>query len=392
MRARIILYTSRSNKEPITLPMRVGVTPLWMRRSLAVLPLGLAVSMLAHPAPATFAIEEHAAATNAATLTVNGQWPTQCPPSLKNVTLDGTDMRIDAGSDLTLCDRTSSPFSIELNPALAVDKTSLDPGIYHVSFYAADGAGSSPKLRAFTLLDHSAQDAASIVPESGFWFTSNNGDASANRTVLSVESQDGQLSIALMSYDAIGQPVWYFGAAAFNGHIAHVPLIHIVGGTDPFDASASSAHGDSMMTLDLQFESGAHALAWLGRERGGADDSTLQLQPLDIVRLPLSDSSDGQAWQGDWVLVADTDEATPQRLHLTQYRAVDAQHFEVSDPAGATVLSCTRESSQPEWPPSSCSLRQSNGTLSGAFDSVALSRMDGIAQSGSTIHLLRISR
>jgi hypothetical protein len=366
--------------------MRVGATPSWMRRSLAVLPLGLAVSMLAHGASATYAIEEHAS-----TLTVNGEWPTQCPPSLKTVTLDGTDMRIDAGSDLTLCDRKSSPFSIELNPALAVDKTSLDPGIYRVSFYAADGAGSSPKLRAFTLLDHSAPDAASIVPESGFWFTSNNGDASANRTVLSMESEDGQLSIALMSYDTIGQPVWYFGAASFNGHIAHVPLIHIVGGNDPFDTSAQGAHGDWMLTLDLQFESGAHALAWLGRERGSIDDSTLQLHPLDIVRLPLSETSDGQAWQGDWVLVADAEESTPQRLHLTQYRAIDAQHFELSDPAGATVLSCTRESSQPEWPPSSCSLRQFDGTVSGAFDSVALARMDGIAQSGSAIHLLRIS-
>jgi hypothetical protein len=363
-----------------------------MRRSLAVLPLGLAVSVLTHAAAATYTIEQHAAtATNASMLTVNGQWPTQCTPSLKNVTLDGTDMRIDAGSDLTLCDRKSSPFSIELNPALAVDKPSLDPDIYHVSFYAADGAGSSPKLRAFTLLDRSAPDAPSIVPESGFWFTSNNGDATANRTVLSVELQEGQLSVALMSYDTVGQPVWYFGAASFNGHIAHVPLIHIVGGNDPFDTSAQGAHGDSMLTLDLQFESGAHALAWLGRERGSIDDSTLQLQSLDIVRLPLSETSDGQAWQGDWVLVADAEQATPQRLHLTQYRAVDAQHFEVSDPAGTAVLSCTRESSQPEWPPSSCSLRQSNATAASTFDSVALSRMDGLDGNGVALHLLRVS-
>lgn len=368
--------------------MRLGVRPSWLRRSLAILPLGLIVSALAFAdGTSPYAIQE-----NASTLTVSGQWPTQCPPSLKNVTLDGTDLRIDAGSDLTLCDRKVAPFSIELNPALAVDKTALDPGIYHVSFFAADGAGSSPKLRAFTLLDHSSPDAASVVPESGFWFTSNNGDTTTNRTVLSIELQDGQLSVALMSYDTIGQPVWYFGAASFNGHIAHVPLIHIVGGTDPFNESASTAHGDSMLTLDMQFESGAHALAWLGRERGGADDSTLQVQPLDIVRLPLSETRDGQAWQGDWVLVADAEETTPQRLHLTQYRAVDAQHFELSDTAGDTVLSCTRESSQPEWPPSSCSLRQANGTFGGAFDSVALSRMDGMDSNGAVLHLLRLSR
>ncbi len=368
--------------------MRFGVKPSWVLRSLAIFPLGLIVSALAFAdVTSPYAIQE-----NASTLTVNGQWPTQCPPSLKNVTLDGTDLRIDAGSDLTLCDRTAAPFSIEVNPALAVDKAALDPGIYHISFYAADGANASPKLRAFSLLDHSAPDAASVVPESGFWFTSNNGDTSTSRTVLSIEPQDGQLSVALMSYDTIGQPVWYFGAAPFNGHIAHVPLIHIVGGTDPFAESASAAHGDSMLTLDVQFESGAHALAWLSRERGSSDDATLQVQPLDIVRLPLSETRDGQAWQGDWVLVADAEETTPQRLHLTQYRAIDAQHFELSDTSGGTVVSCTRESSQPEWPPSSCSLRQTNGTLRGAFDSVALSRMDGLDGNGVALHLLRLSR
>jgi hypothetical protein len=372
--------------------MRAGVSTSRMRRWLAVLPLGLVASVLAYADNGSpFAIEQHAAAASWS-LSINGRWPTQCTPSLKNVSLDGTELRVDARSDLTLCDHTPSPFSIELNPALALDKTSLDPGIYHVSFYAADGANAAPKLRAFSLVDHSASDAAPIVPESGFWFTANTADVSADRTVFSVELQDGQLSVSLMSYDAVGQPVWYFGAAPFNGHIAHVPLVHVVGGSDPFNPSASVAQGDSMLSLDVQFESGAHALAWLGRQRGTGDDSSLQVQPLDIVRLPLSETRDGQAWQGDWVMVADADDAAPQKLHLTQYKAVDAQHFELSDASGNAVLNCTRESTQPEWPPSSCSLRQANGTLTAAFDSVAISRMDGQSSAGGTLHLLRITR
>jgi hypothetical protein len=362
-----------------------------LRRAVALLPFGFVASMLAYAADGgSYTIQPR---TDAASwsLDIDGRWPTQCPPSLKSVTLDGTDLRIDARSDLTLCDRTAMPFSIELNPALAVDKTSLDPGIYHVSFYAADGANDAPKLRAFTLVDRSASDAPPVSPEPGFWFTANTPDATTNRTILSVEPQDGQLNVALMSYDDLGQPTWFFGAAPFNGHIAHVPLVHIVGGTDAFHPSITPTRGDALLALDLQFQSGAHALGWVSRERGNSDDSSLQVQPLDLVRLPMTNTTDGQAWQGDWVLVADDDNA-PQKLHLTQYRAVDAQHFEISDVNVQFTLACTREPTQPDWPPSSCSLRRGNDVVSGAFDSVALSRMDGLDGNGAAIHLLRVSR
>jgi len=42
--------------------------------------------------------------------------------------------------------------------------------------------------------------------------------------------------------------------------------------------------GDPALTLDLEFESGAHALGWLSRERANADDVSLQIHGLDLVR------------------------------------------------------------------------------------------------------------
>ena len=395
MEPNIILYTRHPNKEPWPLRMRALPTKFGesrvLRRGLALLPIGVLATVLAYAADGgPYDIQTR---TDSASWSMNidGRWPTQCPPALKSVTLDGTDLRIDARSDLTLCERSAMPFSIELNPALAMDRSALDPGVYHVSFYAADGANAAPTLRAFTLVDRSASDAPVITPEPGFWFTANTPDVASNRTILSVEHQDGQLNVALMTYDDIGQPTWFFGAAAYNGHIAHVPLVHVVGGTDAFHPSIAQTRGDSLLALDLQFQSGAHALGWLSRERGTVDDSNLQVQPLDLVRLPMTDSGDGQAWQGDWVLVSDDDNA-PQKLHLAQYHAVDAQHFELADPASQITLSCTREPTQPDWPPSSCSLRRGTDSVSRAFDSVALSRMDGLDSNGTAVHLLRVSR
>jgi len=312
-------------------------------------------------------------------LKISGQWQTQCPPRLENIALDKHELRIDARSVLGLCERGATPFSIELNPAMALQHP-LAPGVYHVRFYAADGAQSTPKLLAFALLDRSLPNTPAVVPETGFWWTSNTTDA--NRTTLSLEVQDGQLSVALLSYDDSGQATWYFGAAPYAGHVAHLPLLRLAGGSAPFNPVSSAPHGDAALTLDLEFSSAAHAGAWLTRTLDS--DASLQLQTLDLVRLPLADSADGHAWQGDWVLVADAIDVAPRRLHFDQYRAVDAAHFELVDSTDNATLTCARKPAQPEWPPVSCSVRA--GDVAAEFASVALARMDG-----AHVHLLRVT-
>lgn len=315
-------------------------------------------------------------------ISVEGLWDTQCPPVLQSVALDGNDLRIDARSVLALCPRQPTPYSVELNPALALRRATLAPGVYRVSFYAADGAQVQPQLHAFALIDRSAPDAGTTAPETGFW--SSDGD---DRTLLSLELQGSQLSAALLSYDADGQPAWFFGSAPYDGRIAHVPMLRLSGGNAPFAPALSSPHGDAAMTLDLQFSASAHAHAWLSRMR---NDGSLQLRALEISRLPLAASVDGSAWQGDWVLVTDAVNAVPQRLQLNDYQALDAQHFQLASADGAVALSCTRAVQAQSPTPRSCSLHLSDGSIS-HFDSVAIGRMDGKAANGAAVHLLRIT-
>jgi len=334
------------------------------------------------------------------TLAISGEWATQCPPTLEKVTLDngaadggaadGVDLRIDARSVLDLCTRRAMPFSIEVNPALALDRSALPAAVYHVSFYAADGAQAQPKLRAFALVDRNGTGAPRIEPETGFWWTANSNESSTNRTVLSMELQNQQLSVALMSYDASGQPIWHFGAAPYSGRTAHVPLLHLQGGGDPFSAASSTPHGDSTLTLDLQFQSAAHASAWLSRVEGNTDEAGLRLQPLDLVRVPLAEASDGSAWQGDWVFVDDAS-ATPQRLRFDRFQSIDTDHFQLEDAASGVAMLCTRDVGRPELPPSSCALSQGAGADANRFDSVAIARMDGTRSDGTAFHLLRIT-
>ncbi|MBS0570352.1 MAG: hypothetical protein JSS28_07080 [Proteobacteria bacterium] len=317
------------------------------------------------------------------TLTVSGQWPTQCPPTLQAVALEGSDLRIDARSVLDLCAREATPFSIELDPALALQRAALAPGVYHVSFFAADGAQAAAKLRAFALVDRSPASAERIVPENGFWWSDG-----TDRTLLSLELQGTQLSAALLGYDSAGQPEWLFGTAPFDGRIAHIALLRLSGGSDPFAPADAAPRGDAALTLDLQFATSARASAWLSRTRG--DDGALQLRSLDLARLPLAEATDGRAWQGDWVLVQDTANRVAQRLRLDRFQAVDARHFQLASDDGAVVLACERAAAAQDALPRSCTLRLADGTAS-QLDSVAIGRMDGHAASGASVHLLRIT-
>lgn len=376
--------------------MPAGNPSIAVRGGLAAVFALFAIGALAQAAVVgpTFSIRQHRvpnALLSNWNLTVSGQWPSQCPPALEGVSLDGLDLRIDSRSVLGLCERREMPFSIELNPALALNRQVLPPGIYHVSFYAADGAEAQPALRAFALIDRSPIGATPIVPETGFWWSANAADSEADRSVLSIELQADQLSVALMSYDGTGQPVWYFGAATYAGHIASIPLLRLSGGSGPFSPAPAQPHGNPALNLDLQFVSAAHANAWLTRPAG---NGALQLQSLDLVRLPMAESIAGQTWQGDWVLVSDAPGATPQRLRLDNFQSLDAEHFQLSDDAGTTLLVCSREPGQPDWPPTACTLQRS--TLADAtiydFDSVAITRLDGSDHDGTAVHLLRVSR
>jgi hypothetical protein len=202
--------------------------------------------------------------------------------------------------------------------------------------------------------------------------------------LLSIELQNEQLSVALMSYDRFGQPQWQFGAAPYNGRVAHVPLVRLRGGSDLFTpVGGAHPNGESTLALDLEFHSAAHASAWLSRVEGSSDDPVLRLRTLDVVRLPLAATVEGGALQGDWVLV---DDSGAQRVHFDQFRALDAEHFELGDATGNATLACTRDPAHPDVPPSACTLRLANRATPAQFDSIAISRMDG-----GTVHLLRVS-
>src|SRR5215471_602404 len=143
------------------------------------------------------------------TLAIAGNWSTPCTPTFDSASLDGANLRIDAHAVLNLCVREPTAYTIELDPSAAVGRR-LPGGIYHVSYYAADGTQSLSKLRAFALVDTAAGANLGPAPESGFWWTTAGG-RNGGRSVFSIEVQGSQLTAALMSYDRDGRGNWQVG-------------------------------------------------------------------------------------------------------------------------------------------------------------------------------------
>lgn len=337
-----------------------------------------------------FAIDLHAdsAAPHAPLLTISGTWPTPCTPAFEHAALSGSDLRIDARSALNLCAGGPTAFSLEVNPALALDRPALEPAVYHVSLYAANGAQSDAKLSAFALVDAS-KAAPAYAPESGLWWTTSKAAAAASRNVFSLERQGNQLTVALMTYDHAGRATWQVGTAQLDGRVAHVALLTLAGGSDPFTSRAATPHGEPGLTLDLEFTSSSAAKAWLGRRTG--DDGALELQSLDLARLPFAGGAGGDAWRGDWVLVTDADQYPPLRLRFDRVTTLDAYRFRLSDDYASVSLDCDLDPQSADAPPRYCVASRYDATPLGRFEAVAITRMDGARGDGLAVHLLRIT-
>jgi len=363
-----------------------GLPPVVIAIAAAVsLPLPAQPAATPGQAEGAFAITLDAGASQQGSrLKIQGTWPNACVPAFANASLSGKELTITARSTLSLCEVKATPLLLSIDPALALGIAALPGGIYHVWFRAAEGAQAAPKLRAFAVLNANADSRSAIVPETGFWWPVN-GAGSVSRQVLSLEIQGMQLSAALLGYGADGRSNWQFGTSVFDGRVAHVPLLQLAG-TEARAGETPGRRGEAGLVLDIEFQSNSHATAWLG----STQDSAFEVRAIDIVRLPFADVSDGAAWQGEWILIADDDSA-PQRLRLRASAAAADNRFVLGDSHSGITVDCLYDPENSDLPAQNCTIVQRDGKVSARLDEIAMSRMDGRRADGVAVHLLRVA-
>ncbi len=322
-------------------------------------------------------------------LILDGAWPTPCLPAQVQLRRQGQDLRVEARSTRSLCARFPMPFHFDLDIAAALGSR-LEPGLYRVSFYAANAATGPLELREFRLL---SIDQQALEPETGFWWPERGGDAgvdAAQGSSLSLERQGDTLAAGLLTYDGDGHADWLFGSGPLQGRSAALTLLGMRDGPSPFGGGGRAPKLSQQASLQLEFFGAARALAWLGwYEQGDGGQPVLRLQALPFVRQSLTGTTDASHWGGRWQLLRDG--LPVQNLDFAAPQRQDAEHFVLADPAG-WLLTCRQAAARPAAPPEDCALSQSADGETVLLDSIGLESLGGRDRIGGRVRLQRPAR
>jgi hypothetical protein len=315
---------------------------------------------------------------------IDGSAPAGCVPHVERVTLDGEDLSLELAAPATGCKpQRPVPFHLKTDPAAATGLLSLPARVYRVRVY--NGSGKSPELAAFALIDTSAPG-ASLVPESGFWWTQASADAAPTAgTGVSFELQENQIAASLLGFTETGMSTWYFGSAALTGHVARIPLVQLANGDEWFSAIGSQPDVQPGPRLEIEFLSPTRAHAYLVR----SDDSNdVQVRSLTLSRSTFSTGPAGTSWVGRWVLIAD-DGGSTRLLDFAGPSNRDAESFRLVDATNDATLDCRLVAGTQQA--DACTLSTA-ATVIADFDQVGYDHFSGHGVNGAPVQLLRVPR
>jgi hypothetical protein len=319
-------------------------------------------------------------------LEIRLDWPVSCLPAISRTTLDNWNIDVHLRGSTAHCAAVSTPLVLKVNPARESGRDRMALGIYQVRLFLEQDDGRT-EMVGFRLLQ-SGGDITLARPESGFWWSVQGTDfaPALSGSGVSIEQQGENIAVSLLSYEA-GSPVWYFGSATMPGNIAHVPLLRMVGGDEPFSAPFSSPGAEPGMALNLEFLGPSQANAWLVRPRS-EDSPALEIQPLSLMRVPFKEGPAGQHFRGEWVLVVD--EARDARVFsLVNLITSDQETFRLVDKLGSVSLQCRSMDAGGHSLPVFCSLTDGASVLAD-FDRIGLDRLSGLDANGTTVRLVRL--
>jgi hypothetical protein len=317
---------------------------------------------------------------------ISGQWPTDCPPVVAGVSLEGAELTVHARFPVTGChaDRPTA-YHLRIGPSAIAGLPQLPAQVYRTRVYLAAAQGT-PELSWFGLLDATSVPAAPR-PGSGFWWSQPSAatGAALAGSGVALEFQDHRLAAGFLGFDDDGRATWYFGSARLEGRVAHVPLVALNSGDAPFGATGGRPLAEPGPRMEIEFQSPTRALAWLVRDRG---NGTLDVRALSISRSLFAAEPAGTAWSGRWVLTRNGDD-TARVFDLGDLNRDGADRFQLADAAGGALLDCRIDGVLAGGAPDFCTLDYDFGTRVN-FNQIGVDQLRGVDAGGTVMQLLRI--
>ena len=323
------------------------------------------------------------------TLEFSGLWPDTCIPRLINTRLveETLEMRTQSAPDR--CLQSETLFSI---PVQLLKDTATARSI--VWLHRRENE-TDYQLYGFRLRE--PDTFPTIEPSSGWWWPESGGpeDSGGPGTGLTVDYQQGLLTLLSQAYDVLGAPEWQLATGALRGEVFNAPLIRFSNGqtlTGDFQLPDLTVGRDE---LSVQFHSAVSATVWFSHRQGINLDSPVELRAVSMIRYLMNPPVVERLLLGRWLVTSQQDTGnTPliATLRITSLVQESPADLRLVNARGDEIGTCELEPDRPEAAPRRCNLIavEHFGDLS--MESIGYDRMEGLDHNGRRILAVRMPR
>lgn len=323
------------------------------------------------------------------TLKFSGLWPDTCVPKIESTRLAGETLEIRTQSKKNNCRRSETLFSIPIQ--LLGGKS----GAHNYAWLHRRENDPDYQLYGFRLADPGGFPV--IEPSSGWWWPEPGGpeDSGGPGMGLTIDYQQGLLTIISQAYDAPGNPEWQLATGAVNGDVFNAPLILFSNGqtlTGSYQLPDLAMGRDE---LSLLFHSPLSATAWFSHRRGNDLDSPIDLRAVSMIRYLVNPPVLDRLLRGRWLVTSRLDTgARPAvaNVRIVAIEQTDPEEIQLTGASGQIIGRCRLEAERPEAAPRHCILVGLAFYGDVAISSVSYDRMSGTDQSGRPVIAVRIPR
>ncbi len=333
------------------------------------------------------------AGSRADELGLRGVWPTTCTPETISVKTDDTE----SSKRIYLLTRTpQSGCKPKPTPFLLLFELPKNVSA-SLEFYWLHKVDSqaSEHLLGFKLLSQSSGQ-PDIRPASGWWWPEpGKAQDSGPGTGLTVDYQNGLLTLLTQTFDDHGQPEWLLGTAPMKRGVANTELIKFTQGQTLTGKYKPPLIDNSRNAIHIRFLSASRADVWLESRQGDSLDQIISLRKLTMVRYFMDPPILDRLLKGRW-LVAPEDKpqyaSSAQQFRVLSV-SVKAPVVTLEFADSSTKGSCRMHPGKFDSPPQRCEIeiQTTAGPIIWAFKSFSMDRMRGHNQFGARVSAFKIN-
>jgi hypothetical protein len=272
------------------------------------------------------------------------------------------------------------------------DNTSTTPELYWLH---QDTLEQPTRLLGFKLLALSSVQ-PDIRPASGWWWPEpGEMQNSGPGTGLTVDYQNGLLTLITENFNADGQPEWLLGTAPLKRGVTNTELIKFSQGQTLTGEYQQPLIENSRNAIHIRFLSASRAEVWLESRQGNELDQSISLRKLTMVRYFMDPPILDRLLKGRW-LVAPEDSPDYAR-QAQQFRIlsleVNGHEASLGLVGDSSTGKCQMRFGKNDSPPQQCEI-QIQGEQEDkkwTFTSFSMDRMRGHDQYGARVTAFRIN-